>query len=591
MLYFALSLAVCWGMVRHPLSRIPFYIGDGLLTFWNYWWARTSIVDLHTSPLATTYLSYPHESSLVFQAHDLLHGVLSIPVQLLIPGRSGLILSVNLAIFFCYFVSAFAAYLCVELLTKHRGAAIIAGFGYAFSAFHSGWYSMPVIAAMYWLPLFVWLYVRAARKGGRIAVLLPGLCFGLCTFQSAYYTLFLACLAAFLSVFIFVLERGQPHLTRRVAAIAGGIVLFALPMAGVMVADMDTPYVVPGETDSAGVEKIHLDCRNSVDLAGLVVPGPEQGLWDRWAGPWNDYLKRNTPACPVMLFGANGEGGHLSYVGLALLVFAALAWLGAPRRVALAWTLCALFFIGISLGPFLHFHGRIHTEWWLPLPYRLLLAGPSFFAKLFRAPHYFWAAALFSIWILASYGLCWVLSLARSRAISAAVWALIGAWLLVDYGTLPLQTWPVLYSPVFASMAADPRPFAVYPIPNDAPITLETYNFSQTQHGKPLALGFLSRRDTVVERRAQLMRQAERSRNALRLLLEDLGPAYVVVHKQLIEPPRLGAIRSLFDGYEGLTKAYENLHMLVYASAIDPAGGPGFPPPPPPPGQFRMQRK
>jgi hypothetical protein len=148
-----------------------------------------------------------------------------------------------------------------------------------------------------------------------------------------------------------------------------------------------------------------------------------------------------------------------------------------------------------------------------------------------------------------------------------------------------------VYSPVFASMAADPRPFVIYPIPNEVPITLENYNFSQTQHGKPLALGFLSRRDTVVEHRAQLMRQAERSPDALRLLLEELGPAYVVVHKQFIEPPRLTAIRTLFDGYAGLTKAYENMHMLVYASAIDPSAGPGFPPPPRPPGQFKMQRK
>ena len=36
----------CFGMVAHPLTRTLVFGGDGFVTFWNYWWARQSLVTL-----------------------------------------------------------------------------------------------------------------------------------------------------------------------------------------------------------------------------------------------------------------------------------------------------------------------------------------------------------------------------------------------------------------------------------------------------------------------------------------------------------------------------------------------------------------
>jgi hypothetical protein len=53
-----------------------------------------------------------------------------------VPGLEGLVLSINAMVFLCYLLSALTAYAAIHLVTGARGAALIAGFGYGFSAFH-----------------------------------------------------------------------------------------------------------------------------------------------------------------------------------------------------------------------------------------------------------------------------------------------------------------------------------------------------------------------------------------------------------------------------------------------------------------------
>lgn len=532
LLYAAVSLYLCAGLAWRPLTRVPFFAGDAMLDFWNYWWARHALLDLHASPFATDLLSYPHQVSLVFHAHDFLHGLLSVPIQLAVPGLAGLVLSINVMVFLCYFLSALTAYAAIHLVTGARAAALIAGFGYGFSAFHQAWASMPVIAAMYWVPLFTWLFLRAVRRGGW-ALLWPGLCVGLSAFQSLYYLLFLGLLCGALAVLTPFTEPGGATVRRRVAAILAAVAVASLPMG--VLALRDVLYARPAVTGTADVDApkdVNDDCRNSIDLAGVVVPGAEQGLWRMVAGPWNDYLERRT--CPMYTFGMNGEGGRLVYVGIVPLLLAALAWRAPARRRVLAWTLIALGFTGLALGPYLHVHGTILRAWWLPLPYRALFVGPTSLAKLFHAPAYFWAPALFAIWMLAAFGLGTVFAAPRSRRATLGLRAAVAIWLIVDYAAPPLPTWAIHVSPAYRAIAADPRPGAVLQVPAADFMHLEVYNMLQTVHGKPIARGFLSRVTPAVVRRDQMIAKAYGNPVAFHALLEELGPTYIVVERRFL---------------------------------------------------------
>jgi hypothetical protein len=185
------SVLIYGPALLHPFTHLPFYMGDGGVTVWNYWWAKRALIDLGANPFATNLLSYPRTTSLVFHSHDFLHGVLTIPFQLLVGHPHGLTLGTNAVLLFCYWLSALAAYACAWSETRDPVASLAAGVGYGFCAFHWSWFAMPVVSAMYWVPLFVLALRRALVEPGVRWTAASGLCVLLCTFQSLYFTVLL----------------------------------------------------------------------------------------------------------------------------------------------------------------------------------------------------------------------------------------------------------------------------------------------------------------------------------------------------------------------------------------------------------------
>jgi drug/metabolite transporter superfamily protein YnfA len=575
-LYIGATVAFCYPVALHPLTQSFSSLGDGLLSFWDYWWAHKSLVELHTSPFRTTYLSYPHEASLVFHVLDLLHGILTIPLQSFIPGMPGLVLSVNAVGLFCFFFSAFTAYLAMLQFTRHWPSSVVGGFAYSFSAFHLTRPDVPgTVTAMYWLPLFTLLFTKVVRSRARRQWLLPGICFGLCTFESLYYALFLAILSVFLSAFVLLTGTDRAQVFRRVLSVYAGVLLCALPMLGLVVNDLkQTAYVITGTPESAP-KNISDDCRNSIDVAGMIIPGVRQGLWRSHAESWNRYLRQ--PTCHFQLWGENGEGGRSVYAGLVPLVLACVALTFGPRRVTAPWGLCALTFIGFALGPNLHVAGTIYRQAWLPLPYRLFLIAPARVTNLLHIPYYFWPAALFAIWMLAAFGLSFIASTCRTQTASAFLWSLVLAWLLIDYASPPLPAWPVQVPAAYARIATDRRPVAILEVPTSDFIYLEYYSFLQTVHGRPIARGFLSRIGAPVRQRDAMIQRAVASPTDLAILLDDVGPSYVVVHKNFLRTPWERQLAAALEQRLRDSKVYSDEQMAVFTWLL-PRDGNDFEP-------------
>lgn len=222
-----------------PSTHLPFVVTDGTLTVWNYWWAKKALIDLRTNPFATDLLTYPKTASLVFHSHDLLHGVLTIPFQLALEQPRGLILGTNVVLLFCLWLSSFAAYLCAWSETADRFASLAAGAGYGFCAFHLACPFMPVMGAMYWLPLFVLALRPALVERGIAWTAASGVILLLCTFQSLYYAAFLGLVA----VLVIGIHLGRSRFDRnalsralRVGAVLG---LAITPMATIAIVDLN----------------------------------------------------------------------------------------------------------------------------------------------------------------------------------------------------------------------------------------------------------------------------------------------------------------------------------------------------------------
>lgn len=363
-IYAGVTVMFCAGIVVHPLTATLTAMGDGFLTFWDFWWVHKALFDLHANPLRTTWLTYPHEISLVFHVLDLLDGVLTLPLQRFSPGLDGVTLAVNVAICLSFLLSALAAYAAALVVTDSWLPSVVAGLGYGFSAYHVSRADMPVTAALYWLPLFAVLAVRAIRDGGIGRMATVGACVGLCTFQSAYHALLLLLLAPFVALVAVRDGLDRRLVLPRLAAVGFAIGIGASPMLTLVGVELQRDHYTTTGVPMGKPVSADVDCRESIDLLGLIVPGPTQGLWRPVAPAWNRYLAR--PTCPVPMWGENGYGGAQAYVGLVPLCLAGLA-IWRSRRRTLPWALGALFFASLALGPNLHVGGHHPADAMAPL--------------------------------------------------------------------------------------------------------------------------------------------------------------------------------------------------------------------------------
>jgi hypothetical protein len=514
-------------------------------------------------------LSHPRTTSLVFHSLDLLHGVLTIPLQLLFGHPRGLILGTNAVLLSCYWLSALSAYACAWSETRDRIASLAAGAGYGFCAFHVSWFSMPVVSAMYWVPLYVLALRRALVEPGIRWTVASGLCALLCTFQSLYFTALLGLVTVVVVGFDLAKSRFARRGLSRALKIVAVLGLAVSPMAAITLVDLGrTVYVAPNmffytSDDTASLQ--------SVDLAGLVIPSAKQGWWRFVPGvdTWNGYLKERWDAGG--LFG-NARGGSIAYVGVATLILAAIGSGRRPPGSALLWLLLAAVSLGIALGPYFHLHGAISRSPWLPMPYHLLSSAvPESLARMFRSPFTFMAVTVFALWMLAARGIARLRTRLAPGTPRRLATAALAVWLVGEHAYAPPEAYPVGLSPGLQRIAQDERAVSVLEIPTDDPFALEVYSLRQALHQKPIARGYLARRSAAISERDRQLNAIGSGPAALESVLSEMRPVYVVVHPMIMRSAEERKQAALVEAVLGAHKIYEGFDEIVYAP--DSIGG------------------
>jgi hypothetical protein len=542
----------------HPLTDLPFYVGDGTITVWNYWWAKKALIDLGTSPFATSMLTHPHTTSLFFHSHDLLHGVFTIPFQLLLEHPHGLVLGVNVVLFGCLWLSAFAAYLCAWSETHDRFASLAAGVGYGFCAFWHSSRDMPVWGAMYWLPLFV-LALRAALVERAVAwTAAPALILLLASFQSLYYVAFLGLVSALAIGIHLARTRFGTRALARALGVVAALGLALAPIATLALVDLRHNVYASALRFASELDALGL---LSIDLAGLVIPDSEQGWWRFVPGveSWNQY----GVFLPWWSF-ASVRRGRVAYVGVLTLILAAYGARGQIRGFAPLWLALAGASLLLALGPYLHVWGREFRSPWLPMPYRLLFALSGPFGRMFRSLFVFVVPLNLGLWMLAAHGVTRLRARWRAGA-PRTLAAALALWLIAEHAYAPGAAFTLQLTPGLAAIARDPRAVSVLEIPADNYWAFTVYGMYQAQHEKPIARGHVARlSDTVTARDRQLAGLAE-SPAALEALLSEMRPVYVVVHPGLLTKPRDRRVAKLVETRLAKQKIYEDGAEIVYA--------------------------
>jgi hypothetical protein len=480
--YMALALLFTWPLALHlgggaiQRGTLPVDAGQGI---WNLWWARTALLS-GASPYQTTYLFYPLSVDLFYQTLSLPNALLAWPALLLSP-----VLAFNMLALLSFGLGGLFAYRLARAIVPGRAAALLAGFVYAFTPYHTQrlWGGSLELICVQWLPLYVLLLMRALHRRTPASALAAGLALLLVTLASQYYGLYavIYTLGHVLLALIFMSSWRIRLAGLATAAGVGGVWLLGL-----------LPFIWPLSTlGGAAIEDWYeRQLYHSAALVDFVLPS---ALHPLWGGPAASLQNSLHP------FGL--ETGAALGLGIYLLCGVALArrW-----RQSWPWLALALLMALLALGPELKL---AEASTGLPLPFQLLdLIGP--FRNSSR-PSVFIGLMMIPVALLAGMGLAALHTTKSAKGTKSkqysphlrALRALRGryglpsialiALVLLEALVAPWQILPMQAGPGYAALAADPTEGAVLELPprnNDSQHLL-----NQICHGRPLVGGYLAR--------------------------------------------------------------------------------------------------
>jgi hypothetical protein len=513
-LHFALvpiaGYVLCYFILTFPLVlnwRSAYFCDkiDGPQMIWNLWWVRHALLDLHRLPWHTSYLHFPHGTSLLLHSLTPMNGLLSVPLSWFL----GPVTLFNTIITFTFAANGLTCFWLAYRTTRAYWPSLAAGFAFAFCSYrwaHAAGHLM-VISSEF-IPLFMLAWLELLQRP-RVSM---GIAAGAALFavllcdQHQGLTVLLA--GAFAGAWHVARARGLGPWRSRAGVISllafGGVLLVTVvPLVTAMLLDA---YRSP-------LSGLHDPEHFSADLLGPFVPD--------WPWQWHALTQRIWQ--PI---GAYAETSVC--VGPAILIAAAWGCQCGGRTLLLAskwfWLALAGLFFALSCGPTLYF-------WTIPLtrctPYRLLetLLPSLRFAGI---PARMMIIVQLACCVLAAAGLARLATLPRRRRLLLGTIFLL---LMVIESQPRMQlTYPPDAPQWVQVVRDDPQAGAVIDLiarghSGDL--------YAQTIHRRPIAFGDISRlhQDTK-EASERLVDQVERGEFAA---LANDGFAFIVIGAS--EPP------------------------------------------------------
>ncbi len=478
--YLLSTVLMTFPLVLHLTTAIPGDGFDGWQNYWNLWWVKTALLDLHQSPFFTTHLYYPTGYSLLFHTLNIFNSLLSMPVQLCF----GLTVSYNFVVLFCFILGGYGTYLLALYVlgagrrTRDHLVAFLAGAVFTFSPFHFAHLlgHMQVIS-LEWLPFYV-LTLAKSLSSERMRPLshvgLPVVFLVLSALCDWYLVLYLLIFTG-----IYLGYRAWADRRLRTLVSRSGLILV---VSGIILSPLLVPMLWEATQEASHLlSPFDVTVRLSADLLAFITPNEFHPLWGKAAASLSEAFTSSTSERMVFA----------GYIPLALAGYA----LWTRRRDGAVWGISSLTFFVLSLGPYLHIAGR---EVSLPLPYLALYRFLPFF-RIARSVSRFDGMVMLSLAPLVALGLQRLLAAlpaARARVLALVVTALV----CFEFLPAPYPMAEVYVPSFYQRLATEEEEYAILELPMnwDRPAHL----LYQTVHHKPMIAGYVTRPNplSLVER-------------------------------------------------------------------------------------------
>jgi hypothetical protein len=571
--YLFLAIAASW-----PLARdfATYTVGDVHYderhAIWVLWYTAQALA-LRVSWPDTTHLLFPHGISVLVDGVGPLNGVLALPFW-----PWGAAAAFNGTALLGVALSGWSLYALARAIGLTRGPAFVAGALFLLWPIHlislTGHLEKLFVGM---LPLTLLAGLRAFDPDrSKSWLVVPGVALLGALLQNGNQFIFAALGVAVVGVqtWLAAAPDARPARLRRmvIAGVLSLVVCAPLLLAIIHVMRDPTLHVALGEQTRY----------YSPDALSLLLPAPHQ-RWAVWLFPSHMHLTNYVWAPTLSALGPAedwyGVGLETSVtVPLTAIALCVLAW---RDRTGRAWTIFALIFTVLCLGPRLRLFGAMLP---IALPYDALQHVPGL--DVMRTPGRFMMLASVGFALAAGIGLS---ALQRRRPSSSRL-VLVGAALLIA-----AECWPRTFAQTalprvpefYRQIAAGARPAGpVLDLPHgwyNRSDRASAYMYYQTIHHQPIAWSYLSRYHKRFPNPGldPLWNLGLPAGAALRARITALGFRYVVWHKysgmfvggrvstgmlaQPNGPPTPLAQHPIFrDAFAGVTPLYEDPLVVVF---------------------------
>lgn len=509
LLFFLLTVGMTWPLVLEFTTSLPAGSGDVRQNFWNFWWWKKCLLDLHQHPYWTQYLFFPTGVSLVFYTHSSFNMLLALPVTVLL----GPAAAYNFCVLFALTLAGWGAYLLVRELTGDSRAGILAGLIFTYFPNHMEQTLEHLnLFSIEFIPITLLYFLRVCRQGGRRNVILLGVFFALNTLCS--WHLGLKLLLTLLPLAVWQLYRPA----RPLRSLLRDWALAALISTAIV-----APAVTPLIQGTFTMEEGHYrkpDTNRGIDPVYLLIP------------PYAHPLAKSLVA-DAYIERAYGAAGFLCYLGVVPLALAAVALWRRARGVAY-WAAFGLVTLVLAVGSHPFWNGELYEN--ITLPFALLQQVPLL--DLMNVANRFMILTSLALGIVAALG--WT----RLHKKSDGMFLAIAGLILFEYLWLPFPMRETGISPLYEELRHSAQG-AILHFPFNQRSRGADDMMAQTVHEHPIGGGYHSTYPPEPQRfidQDPVLSQLSGNPKLVRPIdgshLLDLGFSTVVLHKYRMDSYR-----------------------------------------------------
>ncbi|MCP4356533.1 MAG: hypothetical protein GY796_00750 [Chloroflexi bacterium] len=476
LLFLCLSIFMTWPVAAQLGSAYAGGRGDLWVHQWTFWWIKEALRN-GQNPFFTPMLYAPEGISLLSHNIAWLNIAFWLPLQAVV----GSVVAYNIMFITIFALNGFGMYLFSREHLRHMGTAVIAGTIFGFWPYTMSHYDHPNMILLFGLPLTL-LYLRRTLVHHRWRdTLLAGLFLALLGIGRWQLLLMSIPLITAYVVFLFV---AQPSVRcKQTVSLLIGV--------GSIAALLMLPPALP-----------LIQSQLQENTRNLAIEEPNNGRTDLLAyfippAIYNDLFSETVLAAHPLfgqayeLIAANVH--YLPFIGFTVMLLALIGVLG-QWRASRFWLLITLLYILLALGSQLVINGRSYLSW---LPYKMI--EPTLIGAFIRRPHRFNVILGLPLGMLAGWGAATLWQKIPSRWQSVRMGGMTAVLLLIFllftenriFGRRDMT--PYFVPAWYQELALDEEQYGLLDLPTNDRAFDKSYMSYQTTHGKPLAIGHVSR--------------------------------------------------------------------------------------------------